>query len=91
MANQRVLHRFWIEFDRTASAASRLTPHVGVTAFDVEDAKFLLEQRLFDHGLPPIVHVVEDIDVSTLDPGKVLIRMAPPNQRGVWYPLGYEL
>jgi hypothetical protein len=28
--------------------------------------------------------------VSTLDKGHVLPNMAAPNERGIWYPLGFQ-
>ena len=63
----------------------------GVTAYDVLDAKAIIEGRLFPEGLPAIAQVIEDIDVSTLDENHVRRHMAPPNWRGIWYPLGYEM
>jgi hypothetical protein len=83
-----VLRRFWFEFDRSSKSAF-LTPWCGVTAFDVDDAKSIIESRVFLDGLPAITKVIEDVDVSTLDENHVRRNMAPPNWRGIWYPLGY--
>jgi hypothetical protein len=84
------LRRFWFEFDRTASQRAFMTPWCGVTAFDLDDAQSLIETRVFPEGLPKVLRVVEDVDVSTLDADHVLLNMAPPNWRGIWYPLGYQ-
>ena len=87
------LRRFWFEFNRSSSKKALLTPWCGVTAFTVDDAKALIVRRLFPAGLPPIGRMVEDVDVSTLDEldeTHVRRHMAPPNVRGIWYPLGYE-
>jgi hypothetical protein len=84
-----MLRRYWFEFDRFASKAALVTPRCGVTAYTADDAKSLLQDRVFPKGLPPITKLIEDVDVSTLDPDHVLNSMGPPNWRGVWYPLGY--
>ena len=84
------LRRFWFEFDGASSQLARLTPWCGVTAFDLKDAEALIESRIFRDGLPKVTRVVEDVDVSTLDTDHVRRNMAPPNVRGIWYPLGYQ-
>jgi hypothetical protein len=62
----------------------------GVTAYSYDDAKTLLRTIVFKKGpLPKIKKVIENVDVSTLDKGHVLPNMAPPNLRGIWFPLGY--
>jgi hypothetical protein len=66
------LTRFWFEFDRASSTGAFITPCLGVTAFNVEDAKALIERRVFPEGLPRITKLIEDVDVSTLDPNHVL-------------------
>jgi hypothetical protein len=63
---------------------------VGVTAIDRKDAEALLQQRVFGGASPPIRDCIEDVDVSTLDPGHILPNMEPPNERGVWFPRGYR-
>jgi hypothetical protein len=63
----------------------------GVTAWSHEDALRLLRERVFvRQPLPPVRRCVEDVDVSTLDPGHVLPNMADPTRRGVWFPLGCD-
>ena len=56
----------------------------GVTAFSIDDARFLLEAEgvLIDPGWEVIV----DVDVSTLDANHVQCNAGPSCFRGVWYP-----
>lgn len=84
------LRRFWFEFEPASSQDARLTPWCGVTAFNLDDARSLVETLLFPAGLPKVLRLVEDVDVSTLDADHVRRNMAPPNLRGIWYPLGYQ-
>lgn len=85
-----MLRRFWFEFDRSASNTAFVTPWCGVTARDLDDARFLLEQKVFKGGLPPVAKLIEDVDVSTLDVEHVQRNMGLPNWRGIWYPAGYQ-
>ncbi len=81
-----LLHQFWIEFE----TPSPLPQRFGVTALDLADALRLIDAWLGDRRRtppPPIARVIEDVDVSTLDPGHVLPNMLPPTWRGVWYPM----
>jgi hypothetical protein len=66
----------------------RMVRRCGVTAYSLEDALALVRQELWrtDEPLPSIREVIEDVDVSTLDPGHVLPNMGPPIWRGVWFP-----
>lgn len=88
MANH--LHRYWFRFE---GEPNDLPPGVGlgcgVTACKFGDALGLLRARVFAGALPTVTEVIEDVDVSTLDPGHVLPNMAPPGLRGIWFPLGY--
>ena len=56
----------------------------GVTAFSIDDARFLLEAEgvLVD----PNAEVIVNIDVSTLDSRHVLCNSGPSCFRGVWFP-----
>jgi hypothetical protein len=82
------LTRYWFEFDwteREPPAGARLG--CGVTAYTYDDALNLLRDQLFEGGdLPPVAHVREDVDVTTLDQGHVIPNMRPPNWRGIWFP-----
>jgi hypothetical protein len=87
------LRRYWFEFRHTIHAPHPLGTLLGcgVTAFSHEDALQLLRERVFvGDPLPPIRRCVEDVDVSTLDPGHVLPNTADPTRRGVWFPLGCD-
>ena len=87
------LRRFWFEFDLSASQAHPMgvLAGCGVTAFSREDSLQLLRDRVFNgKTLPQIRRLIEDVDVSELDPGHVLPNMGNVLNRGVWFPLGYE-
>jgi len=50
----------------------------------------IVRHRLFEGEDFRVTDIIEDVDVSTLDANHVLPNMAPPNLRGVWFPLGYQ-
>jgi hypothetical protein len=79
------LRRYWIEF-APSDAPLETKLGCGVTGFDRDDALRLLAEAL---GVEPPAptRVVEDVDVSALDPGHVLPNMYPPSERGVWFPM----
>jgi hypothetical protein len=87
------LHRFWLQFsiapgdvDRYSSWAG-LGLGCGITAFTFEDALAVVRQAILGGDpLPDVVQLIEDIDVRTLDQGRVVPNMGPPNERGVWFP-----
>src|SRR5262245_34608723 len=89
-----LLKRFWFEFEisedgirRYSSYTSVLRLGCGVTAYSYEDALVVLRERLFkEDPLPPIRNAIENIDISTPDPGHVLPNMGVPIWRGVWFP-----
>ena len=85
--------RYWFEFDHGSEPEYRAWVLIGcgITANDEDDALQLLRDNVFRvDGPVPIKRIIEDIDVSTLDPGHVLPNMHPPNLRGIWFPLGFE-
>ena len=82
--------RYWIELD-TSEAMFLSGFGYGVTAYDYEDALGLLREHLSSFyekpiALPPVVSVIEDVDVSTLDERHVLPNMGVTVWRGIWYP-----
>ncbi len=90
-----MLHRYWLEFDiapgdmEAYPSFAALTLGCGVTAFDYEDALVVLaEEVLRGDPLPSITSSREDVDVSQLDQNHVLPNIAPPHERGVWFPAG---
>jgi hypothetical protein len=86
------LHRYWFEFGFSVA-----NPHpsaiywgCGVTGYSLEDAFQLLREYPFRNmELPAPTRIVEDVDVSALDPTHVIPFINPPNWRGVWYPRDY--
>ena len=86
----RLLHRYWFEFEPEVQPPC-IAQWCGVTAYTEEDARRLLADTVFQgSALPRVGRVVEDVDVSTLDPGHVLPNMLEPTSRGVWFPGGYR-
>lgn len=73
-----LLIRFWFE--------TRKGYGIGVTAFSLADAEFLIEQANLNNEYE-ILKVTENIDIQTLDQGHVIPNMRPPNFRGVWFPM----
>jgi hypothetical protein len=64
---------------------------IGVTAFDREDALNLIKRHVFpDRRMPPVVEIIENVDVSTLDRRHVIPNMHPAIRPGIWFPKGYE-
>lgn len=54
------------------------------------DALLLVLERVFSgKALPPIIKIIEDVDISTLDKNHVLPNMQPPFARGIWFSMGY--
>ena len=91
--NEQGLTRYWFEFDITAEDDHPVGVLLGcgVTARGYDDALSLLRERVWEgRELPPVRNVIEDVDVSSLDPGHVLPNLVmPPTGRGVWFPQGY--
>lgn len=81
-----MLHRYWFKLSKM-SAPSVLNIGCGITAYDVDDAKSLLREKVFSiFGTRDVLEVIADVDVSTLDQGHVIPNMAAPSNRGVWFP-----
>lgn len=74
------LTRFWFKLDTSIRG-------YGVTAYSYDDAVNLLKEFIFrDDEMPQIKNVIENIDVSSLDTGKILPNIGVPSVRGIWYP-----
>ncbi len=59
---------------------------MGVTAFSLEDAFSLLDERAYGfHRSGPVV-VREGVTVADLDPLNIVSHMGPIVFRGIWYP-----
>ena len=86
------LHRYWILFEISDEMPHywHLRVGCGVTAHNVSNALQIVQDELFkEEALPPILDVVEDVDVSALDPNHD-IPMGCPACYGIWYPRGYQ-
>lgn len=84
--------RYWFTFRPMAEGPLKdgFGYGCGVSAFDKDDAISLLKSRVFGSGvMPGIESCVENIDISTLDKDQVAHKMSKPDQRGIWFPLGY--
>ncbi len=83
-----MLHRYWFTFKgHSHSLPAGLAIGCGVTAFSRDEAAELIKRELLaGKELPTVMHVVEDVDVSALDPNHVLPNVGPSNVRGVWFP-----
>ena len=83
-----VLRPFWFRFEPIPTA---INLGCGVTAFSREDALAVLQQRVFGaNGIPPLVEVIEDITRTALDPKHVVPNIGMLEERGVWFPQGYD-
>ena len=78
--HNKLLLRFWF--------ASSVNQGVGITAYSRMDAEAIFQETVEKFGLDvEVFEVVENVDISALDPGSVLLNMNPPNFRGVWFPM----
>ncbi|HEX2581552.1 MAG TPA: hypothetical protein VHL08_06195 [Dongiaceae bacterium] len=84
-----MLKRYWFQFEALPRPTA-LNLGCGVTAFDYDDAIYLLCERVFgQNGPPPIIKCIENIDFSALEKGHVLPNIGQPDARGIWFPQGY--
>ena len=74
------LTAFWITIHRRNAG-----PGLGVTAYDLADAQFIIEQ--FGYHIPVGSSVLADVRYENLDPFHVARHMGPIVVRGLWYPL----
>ena len=85
----KLLTRYWFELERGPDGVVTYTPWLGITAYDEDDARALLDDYFRRHGYPltpSVLRLVANVDVSTLDPNHILPNAGPPVWRGVWYP-----
>jgi hypothetical protein len=65
---------------------------VGVTAYDLDDAKQLLQSGVFDErALPEIARIISGVSYDQLQQNHVARHMGVMVIRGVWFPKGFEL
>jgi hypothetical protein len=86
----KLLTRYWFTFTRT-SKPSPLNVGCGVTAFGYADALELLREHLAPEDVARVAGHVENIDVSTLDPGHVLPNLGIVSDRGIWFPVACKV
>ena len=84
----KLLTTYWIEFEGWRWG---LSLQVGVTAYSLDDAKFLLKEKYFEAifgevETPQIKKVTENIQFKDLDQNHIVPNMGPITERGVWYP-----
>lgn len=87
------MKRYWFEFDfeNTSTIPYGTLMGCGVTAWDYNDAIYLLSEKVFKAQIiPKIKHYKENVDISTLDINHVIPNMISPINRGVWFPIGYN-
>jgi hypothetical protein len=82
MARDTHLTAYWIRF----SGLPELQHSYGVTAYTIEDALWLLRNRLLDRDLGTPIEVKRDVRLTDLDQGHVAPNCGPLVLRGVWYP-----
>jgi hypothetical protein len=84
------LRQFWFTFEPMPTPAA-INLGCGVTAFSREDALALLRERVFGaNGVPPVVEVIDDITRTALDQKHVVPNLGKVEERGVWFPQGYD-
>jgi hypothetical protein len=85
------LTRYWFEFDLTDDIPGIVRLGCGVTARTYADAIEIISNDIFkSNKLPVIKNCIENIDVRNLDQNHVIPNMLSPNNRGVWFPIGYQ-
>jgi hypothetical protein len=84
------LRQFWFRFEPMPRPTA-INLGCGVTAFSREDALALLQERVFGaNGAPPLVEIIDDITRAALDPKHVIPNLGKLEERGVWFPQGYD-
>jgi len=84
------LRRFWFRFEQIPTPTP-VNLGCGVTAFSREDALALLRERVFgENGTPPLVEIIDDITRTALESKHVAPNIGKLEERGVWFPQGYD-
>ena len=81
MINDPRLRYFWFK--------TKIGLGLGVTAYSLEDAMFIINKQAVPYLRPDeleVLEVVEDVKVQDLDQGKVIPNMHPIIFRGIWFP-----
>ena len=89
-----IMIRYWFEFDFNDyqdNIPFGVGYGCGITAYNYNQAISFLRNKIFENkNLPKISKLIENIDISKLDEGKVIPNMLCPISIGIWFPLGYE-
>ena len=79
MATLLTLTRFWFSSQKGVG--------IGVTAYSLEDAIYLIKSEQLTMSLHPIFDdYIENVDIQELDRHHVRVNMGICTNRGVWYP-----
>jgi hypothetical protein len=82
-----MLTRFWFKF-RVTSPPTGWGLGVGITAYDLADARRMLREQVVPIYGEPVdePEVIEHIDIRTLEEKHVRPNIGNPVVRGVWFP-----
>ena len=74
-----LLKKYWFESESTLG--------IGVTAYDINDAKELILAEEYVMSLKPnLDSYIENIDIQKLDENHVIPNMGVVANRGIWFP-----
>lgn len=82
------MRKFWIKFD-VKCGQGNYVPILGcgVTAESLEDALKMCKMVVCKgNPLPPLLAVIEDVELAVLDQKHVIPNIGEPSQLGVWFP-----
>ena len=88
----KLLTTYWFEFEGWGIGS-----YAGVTAYSLDDAKYLLKKHFFKdflkQELPQIKNIIENVQVKDLDQIHIVPNLGPISERGVWCPnlYGYQI
>lgn len=86
-----MLQKYWFTFNNKHILPPGLSLGCGITAYTKEDALFIMKENVFtSYEFVQPLEIVENIHISTLDENHIIPNMLPPNNRGVWFPVGYK-
>lgn len=84
-----MLKRYWIRFERF-NIQTPLNLGCGVTAFNAEDAKRIVEIKIKNSDIHVDIASIELIsNIADLDKNHVIPNMGNIFERGIWFPQGY--
>ena len=85
-----MLERFWIRFHGSYEefySTGGFDKGFGVTAYNIDDAKIILQKEIFKgQSLPEINTVIAAVEYEQLEESHVKPNMGNIAVRGVWFP-----